>query len=109
MRQFVLLIWHLTNIMEKTCTLSFLWIQSQLRCHHRTQICRLTCMLKKVLTIRRAVFHLTNNTYQFRMQSMNTQVYSRAFSCFNNLVIKLLLHFCHHFLDTSWMYTSICN
>ena len=66
-------------------------------------------MLQQVLAVRRAVFHLTDDTDQFGMQAVDTQVYCRTLTRLNNLVIELFLHLSHNFLDTGGMDTAIAH
>ena len=77
------------------------------RCHHSTKIGCFTCMLQQVLTIRRTIFHLTDDTDQFRMQTVDTQVDGCTFTGFDNFFFHLFANFSHHFLDTSRMDTSV--
>ena len=48
--------------------------------------------LEEVLAITGTILHLTDDTYQFWMQAMDTQIDGRALTCLNNLVFKLFLH-----------------
>ena len=64
-------------------------------------------MLKQVLSIRTAVFHLTDYSYQFRMKSVYSQIAGSALTCFDNLIVKLLLYLLNHFLDTSRVNSSV--
>ena len=52
-------------------------------------------MLEKVLSIRTAILHLTDNANEFGMQAMNTKIDGSALTCLDNLVLKLFLHFLH--------------
>ena len=66
-------------------------------------------MLQQVLTIRTTVFHLTDDTNQFWMQTMDTQINGCALTCLDNLIIKLLLHFGNHLLNAGWVDTTIAD
>ena len=108
-RQFRFLIRHFTDIMQQTCTFRFLRVQSQFRCHHSTKIGCFTCMLQQVLTIRRTIFHLTDDTDQFRMQTVDTQVDGSTFTRFNNFFFHLFAYFSYHFFDTGRMDTTVSH
>ena len=64
-------------------------------------------MLQQVLTIGRAVFHLTDDTNQFRMQSVNAQVDGSTFTGFYDFFFYLFAHFGYHFLNTCRVNTSV--
>ena len=64
-------------------------------------------MLKQVLPIRTTVFHLTDNSYQFRMQPVYSQIYGSALSSFNNFIVQLLLNLLNHLFYTSGVNTSV--
>ena len=109
MRQLALLVRHLTDIVEKTGTLSLLRIQSELGSHHSAEISCLTRMLKQVLAIARAVFHLTDDTDKLRMQAVDTEVDSRTLTRLDNLVVELFLHLGNDLLDTCRMDTAVSH
>ena len=104
-----LLIRHLTDIVKQTCTLCLLWIEPKLRCHYSTEIGCFTSMLEKVLAIRRTVFHLTYDTNELWVETVDTEVDSCTLTSLDNLVVKLFLYLCHNLLDTSWVDTSVSN
>ena len=66
-------------------------------------------MLQEVLTIRRTVLHLTDDTNQLWVQTMNTEVDSCTLTSFDNFIIQLLLHLGYHLLDTGWVDTAVSN
>ncbi len=105
--QFALLIRHLTDIVQETGTLSLLRIQAQFRCHNRTEVSSFTSMLQEVLTIRRTILHLTDDTNQLWVQTMDTEVNSCTLTCLDDFIIQLLLHLGYHLLDTGWVDTSV--
>src|SRR5574344_622776 len=84
-------------------------IQSEFRFYHSTEICRLMGVLQKVMSITATIFHLTDNTDKFWMQTVYTEFDSGTFTFFDNLVLKLFLHFGYHFLNTCRAYTTIGN
>ena len=109
MRQFRFFIGHFTDIMQQTCTFCLLRVQAQFRCHHSTEIGCFTGVLQQVLTIRRAIFHLTDDTDQFRMQTVDTKVDCCPFTSFDDFFLYLFAYFGHHFLNTCRMDTSVCH
>ena len=106
-RQFTLLIRHLTYIVQQAGSLCLLGIKAKLSSHNSTEIGCFACVLQKVLTVRRTILHLTNNTYEFRMQSVYAKVDGCTLTCLDYFVVKLLLYFSHNFLDTCRMNTSV--
>ena len=66
-------------------------------------------MLQEVLTVAAAVLHLADDADELRMQAVDAEVDGGALACLNNLVVKLLLHFCHHLLDASGVDASVCH
>ncbi len=109
MRQFTLLIGHLADVMQQSCSLCLLGVQPEFACHHSAKIGRLACVLQQVLSVRRAILHLTNNSYQFGVQSMNAKVDGCAFSRLYDFVVELFLHLCHNFLDACRMDTTVAH
>ena len=66
-------------------------------------------MLQKVLAIRGPILHLADDADELRVHAMDTQVDDRALAGLYNLIVELLLHLCHYFLDASRMNTSVGN
>ena len=58
-------------------------------------------MLQKVLTIRRTVFHLTNDADELRMQTVNAQVNGRSLTSLDHFFLDLLLHLGNDFFNAS--------
>ena len=98
-RQLRLIVRHLTDIVQETGATGVLGVQAQLCGHDTGQVGRLAGVLQEVLTIRRAVFHLTNQTNQLGVQAVDTEVDSRALADLDNLLFDLLLHLGYHLLD----------
>ena len=109
MRIFCILIRHLTYIVQQSGTLSLLRVQSELGSHHSTQVRSLAGVLQQVLSVAGTIFHLTHDADQFGMQTMNTQVDSRALTCLHNLVIKLLLYLGNNLLDACGMDATVTD
>ena len=108
-RHLTLLIGHFTDIVEQTCTLGFLGIESKLGSHHRTEVSSLTCMLQEVLTVRRTVFHLTDDADEFGVQTVDTEVDGGALTSLNDLVVELLLNLGYHLFNTCGVDTTIAD
>ena len=106
-RQFAFLIRHLTYIVQQACSLRLLGIKTKLSSHNSTEIGCLACVLQKILTVRRTILHLADNTYEFRVQSVYTKVDGCTLTGFDYFVVKLLLYLSHNFLDTCRMNTSV--
>ena len=109
MGHLTLLIRYFTDIVEQTCTLGFLGIEAKFGSHHCTEVSSLTGMLQQVLTVRRTVFHLTDDADEFGVQTMNTEVDGGALTSLDDLVVKLLLDFGNHLLDTCGVDTAIAD
>ena len=103
------LVRYLTNIMQQSSTLCLLWIKTQFCSHHCTKISRLTGMLQEVLTIRRTILHLTDDTNKFRMQAMDTKVDCGALTNLNHLVLQLFLHLGNNLLDACRVDATVCD
>ena len=108
-RQLALLIRHLADVVKQSGTLGLLRVQTQLSCHHRAEVGCLAGMLKQVLSIRRAIFHLSNYPDELRMESMNTQVYCCTLTRLNDFVVKLFLYLGHNLLNTCGMDTAVSH
>ena len=66
-------------------------------------------MLQQILTIRRTVLHLTDQTDQFGVQTVNTQVDCGALTHLDDLLLDLLLYLRNHLLDTCGVDTTVGN
>lgn len=64
-------------------------------------------MLQQILSVGRAVLHLTDDTHQFGMQSVDAQVDHRTLTGLNDLVVELLLNLSYDLLDACGMDTSV--
>ena len=64
-------------------------------------------MLQEVLTIRRTILHLTDDTNQLWVQTMDTEVDSCTLTSLDDFIIQLLLHLGNHLLNTGWVDTSV--
>ena len=104
-----LLVGYLTDIVEETSALGLLGVEAQFGCHDGTEIGRLTGVLQEVLTIRRTVFHLTDDTDEFGVQAMDTEVDGCALTGLDDLVVELFLDLGDHFFDACGMDTSIAD
>ena len=98
-RQLGLVVGHLTNIVQQTGTAGNLGIQTQLGSHNACQVGRLTGVLQQVLTIRRAVLHLTDEANQLGVQAVDTQVDGGTLTHLDDLLLDLLLDLGNHLLD----------
>ena len=65
-------------------------------------------MLQQVLTIGGTIFHLTDDTDEFRMQSVDTQVDRGTLAGFNDFFFHLLAHLGNYFFDTGGVNTAVC-
>ena len=104
-----ILIGHLTYIVKQSGTLSLLRVKTQFCRHNGTKVSGLTSMLQKVLAIRRTILHFSNDTNQLWMEAVDSEVNSRTFSRFYNLVVKLFLNLGNNLFNASRVYTSIGN
>src|SRR5574344_682445 len=93
--------------MEQTGTLGLLGIKTEFGCHNSTKIGCFARMLEKVLSIRTAILHLTNDTNEFGMQTMDSKIDGCALTGLDNLVLKLFLHLLHHLFNSCRMDTAI--
>ena len=66
-------------------------------------------MLQQILTIRRAVLHLTDQTDQLGVQTVNTQVDCGTLTHLDDLLLDLLLYLRNHLLDTCGVDTTVGN
>lgn len=66
-------------------------------------------MLQQVLTIRGTVFHLTDDTDQFGVQAMDTQVDGGTLTRLDDLILQLLLHLGNNLLDAGRVDTSVTH
>ena len=106
-RQFALLIGHLTYIVQQAGTLCLLRVQAQLGCHNGTEVGCLASVLQEVLTVRRAILHLTDDADKLWVQAVDTEVDGCALTGLDNLVVELLLNLCHNLLDACRVDTSV--
>ncbi len=106
-RQLGLVIGHLADIVQQTGTAGMLGVQTQLGSHDTGQVGRLAGVLQQVLTIRRAVLHLTDQADQLGMQAVDTQVDRRALTHLNDLLLDLLLNLGYHLLDAGGVDTAV--
>ena len=107
--QFGLIVGHLADIVQQAGTASLLRIQSQLAGHDGAQVSGLTRVLQQVLAITGAIFHLTDESDQFRMQAMDTHIDGRALTSLNHLFLDLTANLCHHLLDAGGMDTAVAH
>ena len=108
-RHLALLVGHLTDVVQQTGTLGLLRVQPQFGSHHSTEVSRLAGVLQQILAVRRAVFHLADNTNQFGMQAVDTEVDSRTLTRLDNLVVELLLHLGNHLLNAGGVDTTVAD
>ena len=104
-----ILIGHLTYIVQQSGALGLLRIQTELGSHHGTEVGRFTGVLQQVLAVAGTILHLTHDTNQLGMQTVDTQVDGRALTRLDNLIIKLLLHLGHHFLDAGGVDATVAH
>ena len=108
-RHLGLIIGHLADIMQQTCTASLLGIQAQLTGHDGTQVGSLARVLQQVLTIAGAVLHLTNHADEFGVQAMDTHVDSGAFTGLDDFFLDLTAHFGNNLLDACRMDAAVAH
>ena len=101
-----MVIGNVDSSVKQAGTFGLLGVQSKFGSHNGTEVGGFTCMLQQVLTVRRTVFHLSDDADKFGMQAVDAEVDSGAFSRFDDFVFHLFLHFCHHFFDTFRVDTS---
>ena len=66
-------------------------------------------MLEKVLSIRRTIFHSSDEFHELDIHTVNAEVNAGTLTGFQNLVFELFLNFRHDLLDSGRMNTSVHN
>ena len=108
-REFRLVVRHFADVVQETGTFCFLDVQAQFRCHDGAEVRRLAGVLQKVLPVRRAVFHFSDEADKFRMQPVDTQVYGRALAGLDDFLLDLFFHFVDNLFDACGVDTSVRN
>ena len=99
MGQFAFLIGHLADVVQETGTLCLLGIQAEFGSHYGAKVGGFSGVLQEVLTVGRAIFHLTDNANQFGVQAVHAEVDGRALTRLDDFFFHLFLHLGHDFLD----------
>ena len=106
-RQFDIIVCHFADVMQQTCTACRLDVQTEFAGHRGTEVRGLASMLQQVLSVRRAVFHLSDETNEFGVQTVYAKVYGGTFTDLDNLFLNLLGHFRHYLFDTRGVNTTV--
>ena len=106
-RQFRFVVGHLADIVQQAGATGHLGVQSQFRGHDAAQIGHFARVLQQVLSVRRTVFHLTDQADQFGMEPVDAQVDRGALAGFDDLFFDLFLYFGNDFFDACRMDAAV--
>ena len=106
-RQFGFLVRHFAYVVQQPGTAGLLRVQPKFGCHNGAEVGGFACMLQKVLTVARTIFHLTDHADKVGVQAVDTQVDSCALTSFHNLLLNLFAHLVDNLLDSGGVNAAV--